>query len=434
MITHTVRVSAVAAAAALTVGVLSTSAAQAGPAKPGTPTPSASATEPAVGTYDVSVSWGAVTGATSYKATITRAGTILASATMTTTTWDKSLAATPGQRLSVSVRAVNGHRRSKAGTTTLTLEDQIAPTGEFHSTFVSDTGAATITQESLTDDSPVSGITRTVDWGDGSSPEVWPTGDTIDHSYPLVQNRYVPQVTLTDVAGHTTVVDSSGVVVEDDQAPTGTFTVAPAAAWAAFTAVTVTQQGDLTDNWSPADQISRSVDWGDGTSTDWTSAQPLTHVYAAAGSYSPTVTITDEAGNAAVVPTSEVAVTADLVRPTVKLTLPRARHSVRAWKTLRGKATDAQSGVAKVALKAVERRRGAWFGYNARTKKWVRTTTKAKAFAKAKPFVLATNARHRWTASLVGLRKGRLVYRVRATDHVGNVSTTRTHQAALTRR
>src|SRR5207342_996651 len=242
-------------------------------------------------------------------------------------------------------------------------------------------------QDSLTDNSPVSGVTRKVDWNDGSPVVNWTTGTTLNHTYPLTENRYVPTVTLEDAAHNPNVIDVPAVVIKDDEAPTGTFSVSPATGWATFTSVTVTQDGVLADNWSPADKITRSVNWGDGTSLEsWTAGDTLTHVYATADSYTPVVTITDEAGIPADIPTSAVVVSADTTGPKVRLTVPSAKHSVKAWKTLRGKATDAGTGVKSVWLKAVEKRKAGWFGYNAATHTWVKAATKTKAFKKAKPF------------------------------------------------
>jgi hypothetical protein len=413
---------AVVVTAALAVSVLGTSAAEAKPTKPGTPTVTASATEPSIGTYDVDASWTAVSGATSYRASVIRSGSTLTSATLSGTAWHPHVSATPGQQLTVSVKAVVNRQPGRSGTRTFTLTDQISPTGSFSSTFVTDTGAATVTQDSLVDDSPVAGVTRTVTWGDGSLPEVWTSGTTIDHQYPLVAARYEPTVKLEDASHHVTVVTSSGVVVQDDTAPTGTYSAAPGAAWAKLTQVTLTQTA-IHDVWS------------DGSAPEvWTSGDTLSHVYAVAGGYTPHVTLTDEAGNAATFDGSLVTVTADTAAPTVKLTLPRRLHSVKAWRTLRGKATDAGTGVKSVVLKAVEKRGHAWYGYRPASHTWGKATTKAKAFAKARAFRLTTGPKHGWTATLARLRKGTLVYKVRATDQVGNASVTLSHLAKLTRR
>lgn len=277
-------------------------------------------------------------------------------------------------------------------------------------------------------------MTASVDWNDGSAAEAWNLAADITHTYPKSAARYVPTVTLKDPSDNTNPVEVNAVVFQDSQAPTGAFAVSPGAAWATLSTVTVTQQGDLSDNWSPADHITRSVDWGDGTTSDWTSTAPATHVYTVEGPYTPTVTITDEAGNAAAVATSLVTVSADKVAPVVTLTLPRNKHSVRAFRTLRGKATDVGTGVATVSVKAVEKRGTAWYGYNAKTKTWLKAATKTKAFGRARAAVVTTNSRHQWAVSLTGLRKGTLVYNAFAKDLVANRSATLTHKALLTKR
>ncbi|HEY3529472.1 MAG TPA: hypothetical protein VGK78_10000 [Nocardioides sp.] len=433
MFTRTFRVSAGSLAAALLITGVGATAANAKPVKPGrVPGLAASATEPAIGTFDVSAHWDAATHATSYQVSVIRAGTTLASAKVTNLQWSTDVSGTPGQQLTVSVKALDGHFKGLAAKTSVTLHDLIAPRASYTSKWDNNDGIATLTEVGLVDDSPLSGVTRTVDWGDGT-PVTYAAGDPITHQYPLTEKRYVPQVTLEDAAQNTRVVAAAAVVINDDEAPIGTFANQTATAWAKLTRVTVTES-DINDNWTPDALITRRVVWGDGTTTAWTGTGNATHVYTTAGTYTPAVTITDEAHNAATVPTSAVVVTADTVGPLVKLILPRNKHSVKAWKTLRGKATDAGTGVKTVSLKAVEKRNGHWYGYNAHTHKWLKTTTKAKAFGRARAFTLKTDAHHHWSAKLVGLGKGTLAYKVWAFDRVNNRSRTVSHQTTLTHR
>jgi hypothetical protein len=415
----------------LAVGTVGATAAEAKPATAPTGL-AALVTAHQDGSFGVAATWNAVARATSYRVALKESGTTLASKTVTTTSWSPTVTTSPGNA-SLSVRAVIARKPGRSATLSVPLPDQVAPQGTYSSAWDNNTGGATITQDSLTDNSPISGVIRTVDWNDGSLPQVWTTGTTLNHSYPLVEKRYVPTVTLEDAALNVRVVDVPAVVINDTEAPTGAFGVGTATAWAKFTSVRVTQS-DINDNWTPDALIARSVDWGDGTTTAWTTGNSLSHVYATAGSFTPTVTITDEAHNATVVPTSAVTVTADTVGPRVKLVLPTALHSVKTWRTLRGTATDAGTGVKKVSLKAVEKRGGHWYGYNSVQHTWVRAATKAKAFARSKAFSLTTNALHRWSAKLVGLRKGTLVYKVRATDNVANRSAAVVHKARLTAR
>jgi hypothetical protein len=430
---RTFRMSAAAVAAAVSVGILGAAPAQAGKPAPAPTGLAASVTAHQNGTYDIAASWNAVPSATSYRTTLTKGGVTLSSATVTTTSWTPTLTTSPGNA-SLSVRAVVGKRPGKTASISVPLPDVTPPTGAFTATWDDNTGIATIAITTPVADNSGGPVTASVDWNDGSLPQSWDLASDITHTYSLAAARYVPTVTLTDSSNNDNPVEVNAVVIDDTQAPTGAFSVSPGAAWAGFTSVTVSQDGALSDNWSPPANIARSVDWGDGTTEAWASGTTLSHLYATAGSYTPVVTIADEAHNANPVSTSEVLVTADTSAPTVKLTLPKAKHSVKAWKTLRGKATDAETGVKSVWLKAVEKRGAAWYGYNATTHTWVKAKSKAKAFGKAKAFTLTTNVQHQWSAKLAKLRKGTLVYKVRATDQVNNVSATVTHTARLTKR
>lgn len=433
MFSHHLRTSAVVATAALAVSVLGTSAAVAKPAKPGgVPDVAGVATWHSGTTYDVAATWGPVTGATGYRAAIVKNGATLVSANLSGRSWDPTVHTGPGP-VTLQVRAVINQRKGRPTNVTVSLPDKIAPTGAFSTSKDDATKLGTITQTALTDDSGTAGITRTVNWGDGTGIQPWATGTTTTHTYAAI-GRYVPTVTLTDAANNSVEYTLDAIVLGDVTKPTGSVTVSPATAWASFTHVVATPTA-LGDDVSPSDKISVHVSWGDGTSTDSTGAAVLDHVYAASGTYNVTTTLTDEAGNEQTsVPSSLVTVTADTVAPTVRLILPAHRHSVKAWRTLRGRATDAGTGVKSVWLKAVEKRGHAWYGYVAKTHTWAKATTKAKAFGKARAFTLSTGATHRWAARLVGLRKGTLVYKVKATDHVGNTSALLSHLAKLTRR
>jgi hypothetical protein len=334
----------------------------------------------------------------------------------------------------LSVAAVVGHRKGRATTLVVHLPDVTAPSGTFVTSKDEPTKLGIITQTALSDNAGTAGITRTFDWDDSTPAVTLTSSDSsteITHTYTSF-GRYVPKVTLTDASDNSVTYTLSAIVLGDVTAPTGSVAVSPSAAWASFTHVVATPSA-LSDDASPSDNIAVHVSWGDGTSSDSAGTATLDHVYASAGTYVVARTITDEAGNPKALPDSSVVVTADITGPRVKLTLPRAKHSVKAWRTLRGKATDAQTGVKSVRLKAVEKRGGHWFGYKAGTRTWVKAGSKAKAFSRARAFTLTTNAKHQWAAKVAKLRKGTLVYKVRAADQVHNLSKTVTHQASLTR-
>ena len=239
-------------------------------------------------------------------------------------------------------------------------------------------------------------------------------------------------VTLTDGNGND-VTYTLAAAVNDLSAPTGTFAVSPATGYARWTTVTLTQQA-IGDNLSAEADIARSVDWGEGPAEPWTSGTTLTHTYDAAGTYDPTVTLTDEANNAsAPLATSAVTVTADTVKPVVRLRLPTTnKQSVSKWTTLRGRATDGQTGVRNVRVKVVEKRHGTWYAYRADTGRWATAASQRAAWKKATLSTVTPNGR-RWSVPVKRLRVGLLVYRAAARDNVGNSSAWRTHQQLLTR-
>jgi hypothetical protein len=316
----------------------------------------------------------------------------------------------------------------------ITVKDQTAPTGTFAGS--SDKFDGVLHQVALADDvSPASAIKRTVDWGDGSTPEAWTTDADLSHTY-TEQKRYVATVTLVDEAGNSAAV-AVPIVINDHAAPTAAYSVATATAWAKLTQV-VLHEDAIGDDFSPADTIKRVVAWGDGTTSAWTGPVAPTHVYQTANTYTPVVTVTDESGNkASFTSTSSTTVTADTAGPTVKLTLPgkRKRASAAAWSLVKGSAVDAGVGVAKVSVVAVEKRARGWYAYVPATKKWVRAgTTQKAAFRKAKAGVATLGSTGRWSAPLGKVAVGTLVYRVTATDLVGNAAPVVSKTQKITRR
>jgi hypothetical protein len=425
-------------AATLITGTVGVSAAEAGPAKPGGVSGLSAVVTPGNLTYGVASSWNAVPNATAYRASLTKGGTTLASKTVSSPSWNATLTTSPGIA-TLSVQAVVGHRKGRAGTTSVALLDVTRPNGSFSTTWSNDTGAATLSQDSLTDDSPVALVTRSVDWGDGSPVQPWTLGTTLDHSYTLTPAQEVtfqPKVTLTDAATNARTVDAAPIVFNDLVAPTGSFGVSTATAWAKLTKVTLSQAA-LGDNRTATTDIARTVDWGDGSPvTTWTAGTTIGHVYTAGGTPAPVVRAEDQAHNVATFTLSAVTVKVDAVAPVVRLLFSKTnQHSVRVWRLLRGTATDTSgTGVKKVGLRAVEKRGTKWFGYRPATKTWVKAASKAAAFKKGRAFALTTNLRHRWAATLAGLRKGTLVYKVSATDRVGNASPVVIHKVTLTKR
>ncbi|CUR55171.1 exported hypothetical protein [metagenome] len=402
------------------------------PSRPGAVKNLAAVVTKPAGAYSVAVTWSASTNTTSYALRLTNSsGVVLDSERVTATSWTGLGVAAAGSSVTISITPYNGTRKGPQTSISKTLPDITAPQGSFTVSSTALTG--TLTQTSLSDDlSPADAITRTVDWGDGSGLASWSTGSVLQHSYPA-QGRYLPSVTLVDLAGNAVTIQVNAMVILDTQAPTGTFSTTPASAWMSYTKVAVTQLG-LADDLSPAPQITRSVEWGDGNVTPWTSGTTLSHVYTVAGSYSPTVVLVDEAGNTGHVVASGVTVTQDSLAPALRLRVPATKKAyVASWKVIKGTATDTGTGVKQVRLKAIEKRGATYYSYKAATKRWVKAgTTKSAAWRKATFVIAVPAATGAWKANLKGLKLGTLSISVTARDKVNNTSPARTKSQKLT--
>jgi len=424
---------AAATVAALTVSAFAAPVQAKPPVKPGAVTGlTMTLTKPA-DNFTVSAGWIAATNATTYVVALTNAttGAALAGNTVGVTTWSASVNLTGVTQLRLTVTPYNT-RSGTAASITQDVPDLSAPTGAFAVSWVDRTG--TITQTSLTDDGPVGQITRTVSWGDGTAAQAWNSGTTINHLY-AADGLYRPTVTLKDGVGNTRVVNLAAIVPGDKTAPVGTFTTSPGKAWKALTPVSVTQTS-LSDDFSAAADVLRWVNWGDGSAVEaWTGSVSATHVYAAAGVYTPQVVLKDDAGNTRAVAAEAVTVEADTVLPVLKLVLPKkgVADEVGSWKKLVGHATDEKgTGVASVSVLAIEKRATGWFFFKATSKTWAKAATKGKAWKRAKAAVVVPTAKGDWVVRLSGLRKGTLLLRPAATDLAGNVSKPVTQKAVLT--
>ena len=258
------------------------------PVKPGKVTGLAAVVTKPTAAYAVASTWNSASNATSYKVKLVDAvGTALDSDTVTTPSWSAHAARPVGSVVRVQVTPYRGTRKGSTATISRTLPDLTAPAGTFAVSWT--TVNATVTQTALSDDLTAAGsIVRSIDWGEGAGFQSWASGATTQHTYPAVDGLYRPRVKLVDQAGNTDVQTLHAVVIGDDAAPTGTFTAGPAAAWSSLTSVQLTQTS-LSDDFSKAADVTRLVDWGDGSAiAAWSSLVAVpTHVYATAGSSRP---------------------------------------------------------------------------------------------------------------------------------------------------
>lgn len=268
------------------------------------------------------------------------------------------------------------------------------------------------------------------DFGDGSTS----TSSNPTHTYDK-PGAYTVTLTVSNSAGSDTATAVVTAQDPDDKPPSGSFTVAPGTGWAKYTAVTLTQTA-LSDNVTPADAVRRVVDWKDGsTPATWSAGTTTAHVYGASGSYSPTVTLTDLAGNSAVVATASVTVTADTAAPVAGVQRPTHRSSATSWRVLKGRATDGTgSGLSFVRVRVIEKRGKVWYAYRARTHSWVKAGSRTAALRKSNAGRAVLVGTNQWSYRLAGVRRGDLVLRLVARDRVGNTSRVHSYSQWLTRR
>ena len=378
--------------------------------------------------YDVAATWNAASTATSYRASLESHGTVLAKGSVAqptgagTVSWTGHVALPAGTTVTVKVAALAGNRPGRTATYSLTLPDRTAPVGSYQVDVTDRT--AVLTELSVTDDLTAgSAVLRSIDWGDGTTPTSFTAGQKPEHTYPGI-GLWHATVTLTDAAGNVASYRVGAVVIGDDEAPTGSFSAAPGTAWATLTRVTLTQLSLDDGAFSAPSDIARTVAWGDGTQDPWPAGTTtITHRYAGAGDFIPVVHLVDEAGNAADVGSSTVAVAADTAAPRVTISRPKHPRSVASWTTARGTARDGVgTGVKRVSVRVVEKRGQVWYAYRAPSRSWVRGgATKAAALRRTQP-ARAVRSGNRWTSAVRGVRVGTLVVTVRAVDRAGNLT------------
>jgi PKD repeat protein len=273
------------------------------------------------------------------------------------------------------------------------------------------------------------------DFGDGTTS----TTQNPTHTYGA-PGSYTATLKVTNAGGTTTATKSiavSGAAVApppppDTRAPIGSFGVTPSVGWTRYTGVVLTQTG-LADDATAVGAIRRSVDWKDGHGpVAWPAGSTTSHAYLAPGTYAPTVTLTDQAGNSAVVATGPVTIRTDAAAPSAALVRPAHRSSAAAWRTLTGRVADAGTGVSFVHVRVVEKRGNTWYAYRPATHSWVKASSRAAALRRSQAGAAVLAGSGRWTFSVPGVRRGTLVVRVVAGDHVRNTSHVLTWSQHLT--
>lgn len=130
-----------------------------------------------------------------------------------------------------------------------------------------------------------SACTYTWNFGDGTSG----TGITATHVYRTI-GTFAVTLTLTDARGAQTILTKS-VTVGNLTQPSGTITTSPASNLATGVDIFFSASGIT---WTGRNIVSYDWNWGDGTAHG--SGVTATHRYAVAGSFTVTLTVTDDLG------------------------------------------------------------------------------------------------------------------------------------------
>lgn len=192
-------------------------------------------------------------------------------------------------------------------------------------------------------------------------------------------------------------------------------------------AIFAVTQTSLSDNTTPAAQITRKIKRDTNTeAVTWSSGRAIL-TYGKAGTYHPAVVLTDQFGNTSTIALPTITVTLDSRGPTVRITRPRPAlvSKVDGWRVVRGRVYDSQSGPAIVLAMVVEKRGSTWYAYDFRKRTWVKGTGSLMGTlqkTKARPAEVEPNGSYWRTPRIRGLQAGVLHVETVAFDYAFNIA------------
>ena len=295
-----------------------------------------------------------------------------------------------------------------------------APTGSFKlNSFNLWVGQAFyLTQLGIKDDGVVDPATvgRVISWGDGTSTRIYKGWGAIGHRYARA-GHFPVSLTLTDPAGHKTVIKSGGP-----------FITVPAVKYrSSANSVWPLQVFTLTISNVPAGTTKITLDGGDGYVTNLPGrSQTVRLAYwtrrtggAVRGPVTIRASLTNKYGTSALFYAARPVVKVDSWNPVAKLTKPSNANKASSWKTVRGTASDKGSGVQRVFLDIQAKFGSHYYCFN---KGW-HLSDRLEQFEKYCHWsVPVTPVNGKWSLKLGGVRKGTLVVRVLARDRTLRVS------------
>lgn len=261
----------------------------------------------------------------------------------------------------------------------------------------------------------------------------------------IVGNTYWITVrALTGTEDSIATTQAFTAITLDTTGPTGTYTLDKTASYlefpddfyedeaGGFAKVRITQTS-LSDNITPAGDITRRVFAGDGSAArTWSGSSPIELKYTAAGNYSPQVELTDAAGNTALLDLPGVQIRKDSTAPVVKINKPANPTKVASWRRISGSSTDTGVGIAGTQVYVLLKKpNGYWYVYSFAARKFVKgKKTLLGTYKSVRPsgYYPAVTPTGTWrTPWISGLTKGTLRVMASSYDKSFNIDgTTRT--------
>jgi hypothetical protein len=301
--------------------------------------------------------------------------------------------------------------------------DTTAPTGNYKMSLPSVWigQRLTLTDLGVFDDVSASeNVSRTVDWGDGSTTVLDPlAADPIGKRY-YAAGQFTVSVTLIDEAGNSSMATVANAVVTTTKP--GKFKISP-------TSVFNYQRFTLAISSVPAGTTKINVAWGDGYGSSLAGKnQTIGKRYyvrsngtlVTSGTMTLTATFTNKNGATSAFVIGKVINRRDLTRPVIKFTRPKNANRVSSWSTIRGTATDSGSGILYNKIQILPTRVSTSNRLYCYTpgKRWLLTDDNFTGCAGT----FVTVSKGKWSMKLPGLAKGAVLVVGKTYDYSDNTT------------
>ncbi|GAA2505368.1 hypothetical protein Ahu01nite_042160 [Winogradskya humida] len=306
---------------------------------------------------------------------------------------------------------------SSPPTSTPPVPDTIKPTGKFslNTTSLWVGQKVTFTQGAVTDNGPVTEVTRVVSWGDGTSTTLKATGQAPVNKQYTRNGKFTITLTVTDKAKNSSKTSS----VLNVTVP-GKFKISKYSIWPGERVTT-------TFSSVPAGTTRIRFDNGDGYVQEIKPKNQAIKVFyyhrknggLIKGKVTLRATFYNKFGASSAVYVGVVNVKTDSWKPVVSVKKPKNPTKIKSWKTVTGTVSDKGSGAPYVYVWVTRINGSAVYCYTP-AKKWKRVYSEEQ-YNNCAP-VAITPSKGKWSLKINGLGKGTVYVDARAWDWADNAS------------